>query len=139
MSAWTQIVAALDVDTFIHSNNLKDDIEVILKDAPKITGSEGNADVFVNVLSGYNVFTGCDCDRCEHGDTVKELDDGRFNCDADDDYECPYGRYQTRVAITVIGSLRDRYEEETKKEYEEFVRFVDDKFWIRNQSMRMTT
>lgn len=56
MSRWTHIVAAIDVDTFIASKTIKSDVEKLLEDAPEITGSEGPADVFVNVLHGYNVY-----------------------------------------------------------------------------------
>ena len=61
MSWWTHIVAAIDVDTYISSKTIKSDVEELLKGAPAITGSEGNADIFVNVLSGTNISTNRDC------------------------------------------------------------------------------
>ena len=42
----------------------------MLEDAPKITGSEGNAEIFVNVLRGHNIFMSCDCNSCEYKDTI---------------------------------------------------------------------
>lgn len=137
MSFWTHIVAAIDVDTYKTSNTIKKDVEKMLEDAPKITGSEGPADVFVNVLSGYNHWTSCDCDRCEYGKTVRYLDEGGFECDAARDYKCPPGEYQTRVVITVIGDLRDRMKDTTKEEWKAFKKYIEKQingngFGIRN-------
>jgi len=50
MSYWTHIVAILEVDTYIEDKNIKQIVENKLIKAPKITGSEGCADVFVNVF-----------------------------------------------------------------------------------------
>lgn len=97
MSMWTHIVASIDVDTFKESDTIKEDVEKMLEKAPKITGSEGPADVFVNVLSGYNISSYED-------DKHKE--------------------YQTRVVITVIGDLRDREKPQTEKEWNEFKDFI---------------
>lgn len=97
MSYWTHIVASIDAETYIESDTIKTDVEKMLERAPKITGSEGPADVFVNVLSGYNV-----------------------SCwDEDKHHE-----YQTRVVITVVGDLRDRMKEQTEKEWTEFKKFI---------------
>ena len=139
MSLWTHIVASIDVDTHIECDTLKRDVKKMLKAAPKITGSEGDAEVFVNVLSGYNVFCGSDCARCEYKDTVRNLPHCGFTCDAPDDYMCPSGKYQTRVVITVIGDLRDRTRERTTTEWKAFKKFVEKSingsgFSIRNGS-----
>lgn len=45
MSQWTHIVAALDIDTYEADANIGQVVEKMLADAPKITGSEGNAEV----------------------------------------------------------------------------------------------
>ncbi len=57
MSYWTHITACIYLETDIESHNIKDIVEKKLQDAPKITGSEGNADVFVTPLSGHNLWT----------------------------------------------------------------------------------
>jgi len=135
---WTHIVAAIDVDTYIEDKNIKSIVEKMLENAPKITGSEGNADVFVNVLSGYNSWTNCDCAHCEYGNTIQHLNEGGFKCDADWDYQCPEGEYQSRVVITVVGDLRDRRKQQTHKEWNAFNNYVAKKirgkkgFEIRN-------
>lgn len=125
MSSWTHIVAAIDVDTYKRSATIKEDVEKMLEHAPKITGSEGPADVFVNVLSGHNYWTSCDCERCEYGNTVRYLDEGGFECDATMDYRCPQGEYQTRVVITIIGDLRDRMKDTTKEEWKAFKKYIE--------------
>lgn len=140
MSYWTHIVAAIDVDTYKQSRTIKEDVEKMLTDAPKITGSEGPADVFVNVLSGYNHWTSCDCQSCEYGNTRRRDEiDGGWYCDAADDYNCPSGEYQSRVVITVVGDLRDRMKDDTKSEWKEFKKYIEkhideNGFGIRNCS-----
>lgn len=68
MSMWTHITACLSVETGLTEkrNELKKIIQKELEEAPKITGSEGNADVFVNVQSGYNTFLYADCEHCDY-------------------------------------------------------------------------
>ena len=97
MSMWTHIVASIDVDTFKESHTIKEDVEKMLENAPKITGSERPADVFVNVLSGYTIST-YENDKHE--------------------------KFQTRVVITVIGDLRDRTVDQTEKEWKQFKDFI---------------
>ena len=126
MSHWTHIVAAIDIDTYHQDKNIKGYVENILVNAPKITGSERNADVFVNALSGYNCFTSCDCNSCEYKDTVKHYPDG-YECAAHDGFRCPSGKYQTRVVITIIGDLRDREHWKTREEWHTFKEYVREK------------
>ena len=97
MSMWTHIVASIDVDTFIESKTIKEDVEKMLVKAPKITGSERPADIFVNVLSGS---------------TISNYVDGK-NVE-----------FQTRIVITVIGDLRDRTKDQTEKEWNDFKNFI---------------
>lgn len=126
MSMWTHIVAAIDCETYIHSNVIKADVEKLLEDAPTITGSEGSADVFVNVLSGHNIWTNCDCKHCKYQDTIQhDKENGGFCCGCPDGYECPEGEYQTRVVITVVGDLRDRMRNTTEAEWQEFKTYIE--------------
>lgn len=139
MSHWTHIVAAIDVDTYIESSTIKTEVEKMLKNAPRITGSERDAEVFVNVLSGYNHYTNADCTACKYGVTVCYLKKGGYTCEAPDGYVCPEGKYQTRVVITVIGDLRDRMREQTTEEWKAFKRYVGESinengFYVRNCS-----
>ena len=141
MSKWAHIVASIDVDTYIESNTIESDVKEMLKKAPKITGSEEDAHIFVNVLSGSNHITSCDCRNCEYG-TTREYSGkrkGSFRCHKPEGYKCPEGRYQTRVVITVIGDLRDKSIAKTEKEWIGFKNFIEneiggDGFNIRNCS-----
>ena len=142
MSMWTHIVATIDVDTCIECDNIKKYVEELLKIAPKITGSESDADVFVNVLSGHNVYISHDCERCKYNNTIVHLEEGRFTCEAPKEYKCQSGEYQTRVVITVIGDLRDRTRDRTKSEWIEFKKFIakyinGDGFIIRNYAWKI--
>lgn len=127
MSHWTHIVAVIDIDTYEQRKDIKEYVENILENAPKIKGSECNAAVFVNVLPGHNCWTGCDCNACEWKETLKfysEEDGGGFECDAPEHYDCPSGEYQTRIVITIIGDLRDRELEQTRHDWRAFRDFV---------------
>ncbi len=123
MSYWTHIVAVIDIDTCHDDKNIKGYVENILANAPKITGSEGPADVFVNVKSGHNHWTSCDCQACGYKDTIKHYPDG-YECAAPDGFQCPEGEYQTRVAITILGDLRDRERWRTRDEWTAFKAYV---------------
>ena len=61
MSWWTHITACLSVDTGLaeRRSHVKKVITKELKEAPKITGSERDADVFVNMQSGSNLWCVC--------------------------------------------------------------------------------
>lgn len=82
-------------------------------------------------MSGYNVFTSCDCDRCMYGKTVKYNDEG-FTCDSPPKYKCSKGEYQTRCVVSIVGSLRYFHASEVKKELLGVLKNFDDKFFVRN-------
>lgn len=124
MSRWTHITGCLYVETHKEDKNIDIYVKQLLEKAPEITGSERNADIFVNVLSGHNTWTNCDCEHCEYGKTVVHLEEGGFQCDAQEGYDCPDGEYQTCVAITLIGDFRDRDGDTTRKEVESFIRYL---------------
>lgn len=123
MSYWTHIVGVFHVETYTETNDLKTYIEDLLKDAPRITGSEEDASIYVNIPPGHNVWTSCGCASCEYGNTIKHYSDG-FECDAPEHYDCPTGEYMTRAVITVQGDLRDRMKSETKKEWKAFHKYL---------------
>ncbi len=138
MSQWTHIVATLDVETYIEDVNIKDRVSEMLERAPRITGSEQNADVFINVLNGYNVHAD-DCRDCKYKNTIIVHENNSFSCEAEEGYECPEYEYQTRVVITVVGDLRDRDKKTTGKEYKKFVDFIkkDCDFIVENQTVKI--
>lgn len=123
MSLWTHIVGVMHVDTYEHVGDIKLYVEEALRNAPKITGSEKDAAVFVNPEPGCCIWVSCDCGRCDYKSTIKHYDDG-FECDSPEGYRCKSGEYQSRAVITVQGDLRDRSRRQTKREWNEFHRYV---------------
>ena len=127
MSMWTHIVGVIYIDTGIEDPQLKERTEKILEYAPKISGSERPADVYVNMKSGYTHSMSRDCKHCIFQHTLTCCDEGGFKCKAPEEYTCPEGRYQTRITITVEGDLRDRMKDRTQEEWEQFLEYVKDK------------
>ena len=138
MSSWTHITACFSVDTGLAEpkSTVKRIVQKELKKAPKMTGSEGDADVFVNVQSGYDYFIGRDCGHCLHYVKNKFTEDDTV-CDAPEDYECPEGKYQTRVVISIQGDLRDMTKEQTQKEFDEFYKFLERRYLIRDYTVNI--
>lgn len=132
MSMWTHITACLSVDTCIEkeASELKQTIVRQLEKAPKITGSEGPADIFVNIQSGYNVSAWTfDCSHCEYKDSLHEVvEDGKTyqECNGPNDHDC-FVRYQTCIVISIQGDLRDRTRDQTKKEFNKFIEYITKK------------
>ena len=136
MSSWTHITACLSVETGMVEKRpeLRKKIKQFLKDAPKITGSEGPADVFINIQSGYNFSTSHDCEHCKYKDSLHDIiENGKEyqECDAPENHDC-FAEYQTCVVISIQGDLRDREFSRTKEEFEKFLEYVKDKFQVRD-------
>ena len=123
MSVWSHIVGVIHIDTHKQVDNIEKFVRDALKSAPKITGSEGNATIFVNAEPGYSVSVYRDCRHCEYNDTIIRDSDG-FSCDAPEEHHCPTRKYQTRAVVTVHGDLRDRTKKTTKKQWNAFQRFI---------------
>lgn len=94
MSRWTHIIGAIHIDTLEEKKDIKRYIETKITKAPKITGSEGNASIFVNLEEGYNISSW------------------------DNEY------YQSRAIITIQGDLRDKDGTTTKKETQKFIKYI---------------
>lgn len=138
MSSWTHITSCMSVDTYKVCKNLKKSVKSYLRDAPKITGSEGDADIFVNIQNGYNYWTNYDCEHYRYRFTLRDdPDDDCMNiCDAPDDHDCSAG-YQTCVVISIQGDLRDRTKEQTQKEFDAFLKYIEDRYLIRDYSINI--
>lgn len=136
---WTHITACLSVDTCWEKTKpeIRKALKEILKSAPKITGSERDAEIFVNFPSGYNCSTSCDCEHCEFGPSVVHLEEGGFSCDGPEGYDCPEGKFQTCIVISIQGDLRDRTKEQTQREFDEFIKYIEAYFIIRDYSMNI--
>ena len=56
MSRWTHITSCMSVDTCIENKKrVKKSIIDYINKAPKITGSENDAEVYVTLQRGYNI------------------------------------------------------------------------------------
>lgn len=141
MSMWTHITSCMSVETNIVEKKpeLRRRVQKFLEKAPKITGSEGNALIFINIPSGYNMSVSHDCKHCKYSDTIVEYTedgDDYFICDAPSRYNCS-NDYQTCVVISVQGDLRDRTISQTKREFEKFKTYVEKLGWIRDYSVNI--
>lgn len=139
MSWWTHITACLSVDTGLAEprGHVKKVITKELKEAPKITGSERDADVFVNMQSGSNLWISEDCDHCPYNDTREFTERGSYTCEGPDDFKCPRAEYQTCVTISIQGDLRDRTKEQTQAEFDEFLKFIKQRYYLRDYSVNI--
>lgn len=141
MSCWTHITACLSVETGMVAKRpeLRKRIKEFLKDAPKITGSEGPADIFVNIQSGYNFSMSHDCEHCKYKDSLRDIivnEKEYQECDAPEGHDCS-ARYQTCVVISIQGDLRDRTKDQTQKEFNDFMKYLTMQFYIRDYSLNI--
>ena len=122
MSRWSYIVAVLQVDTMIDMDSPPDNavefLKDIIKEIPKITGSEQDAQIFLNQDSTYGNYLAT-CTKCPYRGT-RVFKEGGFQCEAPSWYRCKGEEYNTRVTITISGYLRDKSAVETRKEYKIF-------------------
>lgn len=98
MSFWTNIRVILNVRTYVDMdyNKFKGQIEEAIRQAPSITGSERNAVIeTMDFMEGVSSFV--------NGETVY---------------------YTDRCDIVIIGNLRDRFIEDTRKELKAFVKHL---------------
>jgi hypothetical protein len=138
MSSWTHITACLSVETGALDHDIVDRVRGYIALGPKITGSEQDADIFVNLPSGFNFYTSCDCQNCKYKDTIKWIGKGEFECDRPfEDERCPEGEYQTCVVISIQGDLRDRTIAETDEEFNTFFEYITKKYHVRDYSINI--
>ena len=113
MSSWTHITGCLSVDTFIQdsNDNVRHRVKEILEDAPVIPGSEKDASIHIINKDGFNFsqFKG-----------HKKV-----------------GEWQTGVLIVIQGDLRDTIIPETAKAASDFLKYIAEKFTIRDYAMNV--
>lgn len=114
MSRWTHITSCMSVDTFEENRKrIKKSIINYINNAPKITGSEADAEVYITLQRGYNVSS---WKRDKHGD---------------------YIQYQTCIIISIQGDLRDKDGETTKEEFIDFLNYIEKEYMIRDYSINI--
>lgn len=112
MSQWTHITACLSVDTCIENKkHIKKRIIDYINKAPKITGSEEDAEVYVNLQRGYNISTW-----------------KKFGDDA---------HRQSCIIISIQGDLRDKDGETTREEFVAFLNYIRKEYIIRDYSINI--
>lgn len=111
MSRWTHITSCMSVETCTRNKKrVKKSIIDYINKAPKITGSEADADVYVNLQNGHN---------------LSSWSKGRHQ------------EYQTCIVISIQGDLRDKDGETTRDEFVEFLNYIQNKYIIRDYSLNI--
>lgn len=113
MSLWIHVIGAIYVNMYAQSNEQTlNHARHMLANAPKVTGSEGDMQTYVNILNGYNYV---------------EFENGTKR------------KWQTGVIISLVGDLRDRTIDKTKQELETFLDYIkDNKCFMHSLSVSLT-
>ena len=114
MSRWTHITSCMSVDTCIENKKrVKKSIIDYIAKAPKITGSENDAEVYVTLQRGYNISS---WEQDRKGEFIK---------------------YQSCIIISIQGDLRDKDGETTKEEFIDFLNYIKAKYIVRDYSINI--
>lgn len=114
MSRWTHITSCMSVDTCIENRKrIKKSIIDYINKAPKITGSEKDADIYITLQRGYNVSS------------------WKQNRKHD------FIEYQTCIIISIQGDLRDKDGETTKEEFINFLNYIEKEYVVRDYSINI--
>lgn len=110
MSYWTYINGTVTVSPMGRTQAEKRYIlETVLNHLPRVTGSEGDMNVYIIQKNGYN--SSCSCD--EFGDRTNNLKDRYGN----KSYDKGWLQTQDEYILVVDAALRDREFEQTYKEF----------------------
>lgn len=101
MSNWTHVIGSIYIETYRERKDIQSYVKNKLKNAPKITGSEDDVEIFVKKLNGYNLSS--------------------WKTDKNNNFL----QYQTCLCVTLVGDLRDRDMETTKKEVFDFINYIE--------------
>jgi len=110
MSYWTYINGTVTVSPMGRTQAEKRYIlDTVLDHLPRVTGSEGDMDVYVIQKNGYNSSSSCD----EFGDRTNNLKDRHGN----KSYDRGWLQTQDEYILVVDAALRDREFEQTYREF----------------------
>lgn len=110
MSQWAYVHGTIVVSPMGRSQPEKRYIlDTVLEHLPRVTGSEGDMDVYVIQKAGFNSSSSVD----EFGNRTDNLTDW----DGNKSYRNGWHRTQTEYILVVDGSLRDRTFAETKRSF----------------------
>lgn len=114
MSRWTHITSCMSVDTCIENRKrVKKSIINYINKAPKITGSEHDAEVYVTLQRGYNISS---WKQDKKGDFIK---------------------YQSCIVVSIQGDLCDKDGISTKEEFINFLNYIRKEYIIRDYSINI--
>ena len=114
MSFWTYVNGSIIVEPSGRTQPEKRYIlDTVLNHLPLVTGSEGDMEIYVNQMDGYNESSSCD----EYGERTNNLTDIYGN----KTFHGGWLEIQRCYIITLHGSLRDRMFNET---YREFIKWL---------------
>lgn len=140
MSWWTHIKGVVEVDVGGRTQaEVRYILESVLDHLPRVTGSEGDMNVYITQESGDNYSSSCD----EFGMRTNNLKD----CYGDKTYKHGFLSLQSKYMLTIDADLRDREFEETKREFLKWlcrlssrvqVYSVVVKLWAYDQSLVIT-
>lgn len=109
MSLWTHIRGTVVVSPMGRSQPEKRYIlDTVLEHLPRVTGSEGDMDVYVIQRNGHDMSSSCD----EFGMRTNNLK----NYYGEKSFRGGWHEMQTKYILVLDGDLRDRCFEETKRE-----------------------
>ncbi len=110
MSFWTYIHGTIVIDAIGRTQPEKEYIlKTVLDHLPRVTGSEGDMNVYIIQTNGHNMSSTCD----EFGEQTNNLIDSYGN----KSFEKGWKRTQGRYILVVDGSLRDRMFHQTFREF----------------------
>lgn len=119
MSKWVQIIGTIEVNTFASSDAESIFIaQTVVNHLPKITGSENDVEYYLTLKKGHNTSSSWD-----EFDVPSNL----YNNSCFHRHEI-----QTRVLITLRGSLRDRELKETLRETTKTLNRLSSRLWVDN-------
>jgi len=114
MSWWTHIKGVIEVEVPGRTQaEIRYVLESVLDHLPRVTGSEGDMNVYISQEAGYNCSSSCD----EFGLRTNNLKDYEGFKTRDRGWL----ETQSKYMLTVDGDLRDRAFEETKREFMKWV------------------
>ena len=124
MSQWSYVRGTIVVEPMGRTQPEKRYIlDTVLDHLPRVTGSEGDMDVYVVQKAGHNSFSSCD----EFGERTNNLKD----YDGRKSFHRGWLRVQSEYILVVDGSLRDRNLPETKKEFMKWLCRLAKRVWVR--------
>ena len=110
MSWWTHIKGAIEVEAMGRTQaECRYILDTVLAHLPRVTGSEGDMNVYIAQRAGHNCSSSCD-ELSMRTNNLTDFDGFKSR-------EYGWMTMQTKYMLTIDADLRDRRLEETKREF----------------------